>query len=174
MEEITMRKIITADVPVLSTMAKQTFFDTFTGTCTDEDMAGFLEHFYNEGALQKEIDEGIEYFFAERNQEPVGYLSFRDESPSFPEIKGSSAIEIKRFYVNKEHHGKGVAHAMMHFFLDHAKAQGYDVAFLGVWEFNFRAQKFYHKYGFISTEHRHDFPIGDTPQTDVYLIKFLS
>lgn len=174
MEEIIMRKIIAADIPALSGMAKQTFFDTFTGTCTDEDMAGFLEHYYNEGALQKELDEGIEYFFAEINREPVGYLSFRDEAPSFPEIKGSSAIELKRFYLNKEHHGKGAAHFMMHFFLDHAIAQGYDVAFLGVWEFNFRAQKFYHKNGFISSEHRHDFPIGGTPQTDVYLIKFLS
>ena len=174
MEEINMRKIIPADIPALSIMAKQTFFDTFTGTCTEEDMEVFLEQYYNEAALQKELDDGIEFFFAEISGEPAGYLSFRDEAPTFPEIKGSSAIEIKRFYVNKEHHGKGVAHFMMHFFLDHAIAQGYDVAFLGVWEFNFRAQKFYHKYGFVSTQHRHDFPIGDTPQTDVYLIKFLS
>lgn len=174
MEEISLRRIVSADVPALSGMAKVTFFDTFTGTCTDADMAGFLEYYYNEAALQKELDEGIEYFFAEADGQPVGYLSFRDEKPSFPEIKGSAALELKRFYVDKAFHGKGAAHTMMHFFLDHAAAQGYDVVFLGVWEFNFRAQKFYHKYGFLTSEHRHDFPIGDTPQTDVYLIKFLS
>lgn len=174
MEEITLRRITPADVPVLSKMAKETFFDTFTGTCSEEDMAGFLEHYYNESALQAQLEEGIDYFFAELNGHPVGYLSFKDETPEFDEIKGSTALELKRFYVDKEFHGKGIANVMMHFFLDHAVSQGYDVVFLGVWEFNYRAQKFYHKYGFVISGHRHDFPIGDTPQTDIYFLKFLN
>ena len=173
MDQISMRRITSADVPALSVMAKQTFYDTFTGTCTEDDMTQFLEYYYNETALLQEIEKGIEYFFAEFNGVPAGYLSFHDETPEFSEIEGSSALELKRFYVQKEHHGKGTAHTMMHFFLDHAVSQGYDVVFLGVWEFNFRAQKFYSKYGFLTTDHRHDFPIGGTPQTDVYLLKFL-
>ena len=174
MDKIIMRRITSEDVPALSVMAKQTFYDTFTGTCTDADMEEFLEYYYNEPALAKQLEEGIEYFFAEINHEAVGYLSFRDEQPDFDEIKGSSALELKRFYVNKEFHGTAVAHTMMQFLIDHAVAQGYDVIFLGVWEFNYRAQKFYSKHGFNLTSHRHDFPIGNTPQTDVYMIKFLS
>ena len=174
MDNILMRRIISEDVPALSVMAKQTFYDTFTGTCTEYDMEEFLEYYYNEPTLEKQLEEGIDYFFAEINGEPVGYLSFKDEQPDFEEIKGSSALELKRFYVNKEFHGTAVAHDMMQFLTDHAQSQGYDNIFLGVWEFNFRAQKFYTKYGFMLTGHRHDFPIGNTPQTDVYMIKFLN
>lgn len=173
MNELIMRRLTSGDVPALSVMAKQTFYDTFTGTCTEEDMSEFLEYYYNESALEKEMAEGIAYFFAEINDEPVGYMSIREERPGFPELEGRSALELKRFYVEKNFHGKGIAQGMMNFLLDHAATEGYDVAFLGVWEFNFRAQKFYLKYGFQISAHRHDFPIGNTPQTDVYLWKFL-
>ena len=162
------------DVPALSVMAKKTFYDTFTGTCTEDDMQHFLKKYYEEPILAEELNSGIEYYFAEVDGIPAGYISFKDETPDFPEIKGSSALELKRLYVLESFHGKGTAHVMMEFFMDHAVSQGYDVVFLGVWEYNFRAQKFYAKYGFKTSEHKHDFPIGDTPQTDIYLIKFLS
>ncbi len=174
MNEISLRRITSADVPALSVISKQTFYDTFTGTCTEEDMQGFLKQYYDEDILQKDLDSGIEFYFAEENGVPVGYLSFKDENPEFPEIKNSSALELKRFYVDKNFHGKGVANIMMHFLIDHAVGQGYDVIFLGVWEFNYRAQKFYSKFDFKATEHRHDFPIGDTPQVDVYMVKYFS
>ena len=168
-----MRRLTSMDVPALSVMAKQTFYDTFTGTCTEDDMKEFLEYYYNEASLQKEMTEGIDYFFAELNGCPVGYLSFREEVPEFAEIKGSHALELKRFYVLKDFHGRGIAQGMMDFYLAHASDNKYTLAFLGVWEFNFRAQRFYSKYGFEISGHRHDFPIGSTPQTDIYLWKFL-
>jgi diamine N-acetyltransferase len=174
MNEITMRRITLRDVPALSVLAKQTFCDTFTGTCTEEDMQDFLERYYNENTLAKEVeDKSMEYFFAMIDEEIVGYLLFADGKEDFAEIHGSTALELKRFYVSKEFHGKGTAHKMMDFFLGHAKAQGYDTAFLGVWEFNHRAQKFYSKFDFKLTNHRHNFPIGKTPQTDVYMWKSL-
>ena len=175
MEEITIRRLKPEDIPALSVISKETFYDTFTGTCTPADMEIFLEKYYNEPTLLRELkEEVLEYFFAETECKPIGYLSFRDENPDFNEIKGITALELKRFYVNKEFHGRGVAKQMMDFFIDHAVAKAYDAVFLGVWEFNFRAQKFYSKYGFKLTNYRHDFPIGNTPQTDVYMIKFLN
>ena len=48
MNEITLRRITLQDVPALSLIAKKTFFDTFTGTCTEDDMDHFLEKYYNE------------------------------------------------------------------------------------------------------------------------------
>lgn len=170
MVEITMRRITLEDVPALSFMAKKTFYDTFTGTCTEDDMNYFLEKYYNENVLANEVkDTSMEYFFAEINNEPVGYILFAAAQINFDEIKGSSALELKRFYVNAAYHGKGVAQKMMQFYLDYAVSKGYDVVFLGVWEHNIRAQKFYNKYGFIATSHTHDFPIGNTPQTDIYM-----
>ena len=165
-----MRRITLQDVPALSFIAKKTFYDTFTCTCTEDDMDDFLEKFYNENTLAKEVAvSAMGYFFAEIDGEIVGYILFSNGTQDFAQIHGSTALELKRLYVLEAFHGKGIAQQMMQFFLDHAKSQGYDNAFLGVWEYNLRAQKFYGKYGFVKTAHTHDFPIGNTPQTDVYM-----
>ena len=170
MHEIKMRRITFKDVPALSFIAKKTFYDTFTGTCSEDDMSDFLERFYNENTLAEEVaNDNFQYFFAELGEEIVGYILFSDGEVSFDEIKGSTSLELKRLYVLNEYHGKGIAHDMMNFFLDFARVQGYDTAFLGVWEHNIKAQKFYQKHGFILSSHTHDFPIGNTPQTDVYM-----
>ena len=132
MQEIKMRRITLKDVPALSFIAKKTFYDTFTGTCTEDDMNDFLEKYYNESTLAKEVaDSAMEYFFAEMEGEIVGYILFSNGTEDFAEIHGSTALELKRFYISKEYHGKGAAQQMMNFFLDHAKAQGYDTVFLG-------------------------------------------
>ena len=172
MYEIIMRRITLKDVPALSFIAKKTFYDTFTGTCTEDDMNDFLEKFYNENTLANEVaNTAMEYFFAELDGEIIGYILFSNDIETFAEIHGSTALELKRFYVVDAFHGKGIAQQMMQFFLDHAISQGYDTVFLGVWEHNLKAQKFYRKYGFVKTSHTHDFPIGNTPQTDVYMCK---
>ena len=35
------------DAAILSKLASQTFYDTFTGTCTDEDMRSFLQQYFS-------------------------------------------------------------------------------------------------------------------------------
>ena len=175
MSEIIMQKITLEDVSLLSEIAKKTFYDTFTGTCTEYDMQLFLDQYYNEIILAAELkNPAFEYYFAVENEKVIGYVLFSESNVEFDEINGSNALELKRFYISKEYHGKGAAHKMMDFLIDHAKAQGYDTLFLGVWEFNYRAQNFYKKFDFKLTSHRHDFPIGNTAQTDVYMWKSLN
>lgn len=172
--EITLRRLTLKDVPALSLLSKQTFYDSFTGTCTEADMQHFLDLYYNENTLAKEMeDEAMQYYFAEINDEAVGYILYKESDATFLGIKNKKSVELKRFYVLQNQHGKGVAQSMMKHFLDYAMQQKYDIAFLGVWEYNCRAQYFYAKYGFKPTDARHDFPIGNTPQTDMYLLKEL-
>lgn len=172
--EINIRRITTDDVAALSFLARQTFYDTFTGTCTEADMQGFLDEFYSGEQLGKELlDEETFCFFAEAGALPVAYLQFKEEYKNFPEIKKWKALELKRIYVLKEWQGKGIAQKLMDIFLDFAAENKYGAVWLGVWEHNARAQKFYEKYGFTDSGHTHDFPIGNTPQTDKWLWKFL-
>ena len=172
--QITIRRIRTDDVPVLAKMARQTFYDTFTGTCTEEDMQGFLDAYFNEQRLSTEISNPENrYFFAEVDGAPAGYLQFMEDYSGFPEMKKWKALELKRIYVPVEFQGKGIAQALMEFILDYAAENKYEVVWLGVWEHNLRAQKFYNKYGFVNSGHTHDFPIGNTPQTDFWFWKFL-
>ncbi len=61
----------------------------------------------------------------------------------------------------------------MHFVLQFAVDNKYDSIWLGVWEHNEKAKAFYQKWGFVDTGVTHDFPIGNTPQTDHWFIKSL-
>lgn len=172
--EITIRRIIVQDVAVLATIAQQTFYDTFTGTCTEADMESFLADYFNETQLAKEVGNPDDlYFFAEADGVPVGYIRFMEDYSSFPLMKQWKALELKRIYVLKEYHGLGIAQRLMDFMMDYANKNEFKVVWLGVWEHNLRAQKFYEKYGFVNSGHTHDFPIGSTPQTDCWFWKFL-
>lgn len=171
---IEIRKIDNSEVAQLSSIAKQTFYDTFVETCTTADMAGFLEENYNEEKLLSELNNlKYNYYFATINNQIVGYLLFAEEYTHLPLMQQWKALELKRIYVLQQYQGKGIAQAIMNFYLDFATKNNYEVVWLGVWEHNEKAKAFYAKYGFKDSGHTHDFPIGNTPQTDVWLWKFL-
>jgi ribosomal protein S18 acetylase RimI-like enzyme len=172
--EINIRRILPQDASTLAQISRQTFYDTFTGTCTEQDMQNFLEKNFNLAQVQKELSNDDDYYyFAEVEGKPVGYLRFMEDYTNWLVVKQWKALELKRLYVIKEYHGKGIAQQLMDFFILFAEQNKYQVAWLGVWENNFRAQKFYNKYGFVDSGYTHDFPIGDTPQTDKWFWKFL-
>lgn len=171
--QITIRKIEPSDAGALSVLAKQAFFDTFVGTCTTEDMDGFLEEYFNVPQLKKELEDTDSFnFFAEVDNQKIGFIRFKEDYESFPLMKKWKAIELKRLYVSKEFHGQGVAQQLIGLYMDHAKQNGYEAGWLGVWEHNIKAQKFYKKYGFEDSGNDHDFPIGNTPQIDKWYWKF--
>ena len=172
--QIIIRRVTINDVLALSVIARQTFYDTFAGTCSQADMQSFLDQFYSQKQLGKELMDAETYcFFAEVNGVPVAYLHFMEDYKNLPLIKKWKALELKRIYVIKEFQGKGIAQKLMDFILSFALQKKYEVVWLGVWEHNKRAQKFYEKYGFVNSGHTHDFPIGNTPQTDIWFWKFL-
>lgn len=172
--EITIRRIVLKDAPALAKISVHTFYDTFTGTCTVADMQLFLADYYNLAQVQSELsNEDDFYFFAEVNGQPVGYIRFMEDYSNLPLVKQWKALELKRLYVLKEYHGTGIAQQLMDFCITFAEQHTYQLVWLGVWEHNLRAQKFYTKYGFVNSGHTHDFPIGNTPQTDWWFWKFL-
>ena len=162
-----------ADATALSVVSSQTFYDTFTGTCTEQDMQSFLEEYFNLKQVQAELsNENDFYYLAESDGKVIGYLRFMEDYRNLPLMKEWKALELKRIYVSKEFHGKGIAQQLMDFAIQFATESKYEVIWLGVWEHNLRAQKFYGKYGFVNSGHTHDFPIGSTPQTDFWMWKF--
>ena len=100
-------------------------------------------------------------------------MKFKETYDNKKKKKKWKALELKRIYVLAGFHGKGIAQKLMDFFLDFATKKKYEAVWLGVWEHNIRAQKFYGKYGFEDSGYTHDFPIGSTPQTDKWFWKFL-
>jgi diamine N-acetyltransferase len=172
--EISIRRVLPGDEAVLSIIAKKIFYDTFTGTCTEEDMQQFLEQYFSEAQLAKELSNPDDFcFFAEAEGQPVGYIRFMEDYGGFDMMKQWKALELKRIYVLSDWQGKGIAQKLLDFYEQYAVANNYKALWLGVWEHNMRAQKFYEKNGFTNSGHPHNFPIGNTPQNDFWFWKFI-
>lgn len=132
-------------------------------------MQDFLDTFYNEGRITEELGNADDYtFFALHHDVPVAFLRFLNSPVPFPHDASQKPLELNRLYVDLPYKGQGIARELMNFFMDFAKTGSYTLLWLGVWEHNYRAQAFYRKYGFAPTPYTHPFPIGNTPQTDVW------
>lgn len=161
------RRCLPLDVWVLSALAKQTFFDTFVGTCSPDDMDHFLETYYSEPVLLEMLNNPVDFtFFLEKEGKAIGYIRFLEGTlPPFKDPTGK-ALELNRLYIDKAYLGQGLGQMLLDFYFQFAAENDYQFLWLGVWEFNFRAQKFYAKNGFEYTGLSHPFPVGNTPQTD--------
>lgn len=150
----------TEDRDLLVDLGRRTFYNTFVGTCTDEDMHLFLETSYAPAKVQAELEDPLSRFLLlEDATGPLGFTRLRGES--------GNRAELVRFYMEQRAIGTGAAHQLMQDTLDLARQSGYTQIYLGVWEKNFRAQRFYEKWGFAKTG-ENIFMVGTDPQVDWY------
>ena len=84
------------------------------------------------------------FFFAEEENKVIGYLKLNFSSAQ-TERQDPNAMEIERIYVLKEFHGSGVGQALYQKAIEVAKERRVPYVWLGVWEKNERALRFYKK-----------------------------
>ena len=172
--EINIKRATPEDAELISHLSKITFEDTFKGTCTDEDLQSFVEKAFCVADILNELkDEDDLYFIALYNNVATGYMRLKEDYTEYPAVKKYKALELKRIYVLKDYQSKKIGAALLALALQLATEKNYEVIWLGVWEHNEKAKSFYKQWGFIDTGDTHDFPIGNTPQTDTWLIKFI-
>ncbi|GJH39565.1 hypothetical protein RCZ04_01150 [Capnocytophaga sp. HP1101] len=82
-------------------------------------------------------------------------------------------MEIERIYVLKSFHGSGVGQELYQKAITVAREQAVQYVWLGVWEQNPRAIRFYEKNGFVPFD-KHVFVLGNDPQTDILMKKTLT
>jgi ribosomal protein S18 acetylase RimI-like enzyme len=163
---VTVRAATAGDAGVLAALAERTFRDAFGGSNAPADMDAHCARAYSEAQQAGEIaDPSMDTLVAETGDGTlVGFAMVR-EGPAPEVVRGPLPIELWRIYVDRAHHGHGVAQALMEASLDAARRRGGATIWLGVWERNPRAQAFYRKMGFdvVGT---HTFLLGSDPQTD--------
>ena len=151
-------------------MALKTFLDTFGPQNKPEDIAIHAAKSYTPEVQLAELqDPSLTYLIAEVDGEPAGFSMIgKPRSPAF--LKFDEPVELFRFYVDKEWHGKGVAPPMMEACEEEAIARGGKTICLSVWEYNPRAIRFYEKIGF-SKAGTHPYILGDDVQTDFVMVR---
>jgi ribosomal protein S18 acetylase RimI-like enzyme len=83
-------------------------------------------------------------------------------------LKTDNTLELERIYVLNEFHGKKVGQILFNKALQIAEQRKVDYLWLGVWEENHKALKFYMKNGFTAFN-KHVFRLGDDVQTDIMM-----
>jgi diamine N-acetyltransferase len=167
---VTIRELTQSDIPELRDLAIRVANDTFGHLNTPENMQAFLERDYAIESFKNEFNQpGSRYFFISDGDKTAGYLRLR-RTTEVEHLLGANTIEIHRIYVDHAYHGKKVGDQLMEFAIGIAKENKHDWIWLGVWEGNPRAQRFYQKWGFEKFS-EHDFFMGDEKQTDWLLKK---
>ena len=168
MNNISIIKAELHDIEKLQKIGRQTFFETFSESNSEENMQKYLDEGFSLEKLTTELtDTNTEFYFAVLDAEVIGYLKL-NFGESQTELKDNKALEIERIYVSKEFHGKNVGQLLYDKAIEVAKQKNADYVWLGVWEENQRAISFYKKNGFVEFD-KHIFKLGNDEQIDIMM-----
>lgn len=166
--ELKVNKATFKEISQLQSIGKLTFAETFSSENSEENMIEYLENGFSTEKLTAELnDQNTEFYLAEFNGKTIGYLKV-NAGESQTELKDKNALEIERIYVLKEFHGKKVGQVLYDKAIELAKDKNVEYVWLGVWEHNPRAIRFYEKNGFKAFD-KHIFKLGDDEQNDIMM-----
>lgn len=172
-DELTIRRAVAADAPVVAELARRTFTDAFAADSDPHDLALHCARSYGVAQQSAEIAHpGMVTLIAEVGGRPAAYAQVRRGTPP-PCVPDAQAVEIARFYADQAWHGRGIAQRLMRAALAQAREMGARTVWLMVYEHNHRAIAFYVKEGFREVG-RHNFLFGNSLELDRVLARPLA
>jgi ribosomal protein S18 acetylase RimI-like enzyme len=166
---IQIEKVSAINIDDLQKISRDTFYETFVTSSSEENMRLYLENNFSKEQLTKEFENSYsEFYFAIQENEVIGYLKI-NYSAAQTELKDDNSLEVERVYVRLNYHGKGVGQQLLDYAIQLAEQKNMQTVWLGVWENNQKAINFYKKNGFVTFD-QHVFMLGEEAQTD-YLMR---
>jgi ribosomal protein S18 acetylase RimI-like enzyme len=168
MDTIAIKGVTLTELDQLQQIGRQTFSETFSASNTEENMEKYLEEGFAKEKLTAELNNPHSaFYFAVLDEQVIGYLKLNLGS-SQTELQDDNALEIERIYVLQAFHGKKVGQLLYEKAMEIGRQKKVDYVWLGVWEENQRAIRFYKKNGFVEFD-KHIFRLGDEEQTDIMM-----
>ncbi|WP_042354734.1 GNAT family N-acetyltransferase [Bacillus rubiinfantis] len=161
------------DLAELQEISIETFNDTFKEQNTPENLTAYLQRAFHLEQLDKELSNRFsQFFFIYVDKELAGYLKVNtNEAQS--ENMGDESFEVERIYIRRKFQGQGLGRYLLNKAIEIANEKNKAKVWLGVWEKNEKAIKFYRKLGFVQNG-AHSFYMGDEEQTDLIMVKSLN
>ena len=167
-EPISVRRLDVNDVELLQQVSIQTFTEAFAEMNDPGNMAMYLEQSFSIPQLKSELqNQNSTFFLASQGDVVAGYLKLNTGTAQ-TEPLDAAAFEIERIYVTRQFLGEGIGQSLLEIAFSTAGQQEAPFIWLGGWEANYRAIRFYEKNGF-NTFGRHDFMLGNDKQTDILM-----
>lgn len=164
--ELTFRPCGKNDLKELLSVARSTFYHAFIADNTPENMRLYLDNTFNVNTFSEDLElENTEFHFAYLMDNVLaGYFKL-NRSDAQKGINDPEAIQLERLYVLKEFQRKKLGQQMLEKILEIARASGAKYIWLGVWEKNIPAIRFYERNGFVKFDEK-EFIMGTEKQTD--------
>jgi diamine N-acetyltransferase len=170
--KIKIRRAAAADAQLVSVLGTVTFYEAYFEQDDPHNLAEYIRESFAAEKVRAEIeDENTLFFIIFLDGRAVGYAKMRTDS-EHECVNNETAVELQRIYIVERVFGKGVGERLLNHCLETAKSKGFETLWLGVWEENRRAQRFYEKHGFrrVGTL---TFPYGEEVGTNFVLEKVL-
>lgn len=167
-DKIRIRQAVSDDAKLISVLAAVTFYEAYFEQDEAGDLAKYICESFEFAKISSELaDADSSFFIIYLNEKAVGYSKMRVNS-KIDCITDANSIELQRIYIIERVYGKNIGETLLNHCLKTAKEKGFSTLWLGVWEENKRAQRFYQKHGFTRVGSL-QFPYGDTVGTNFVL-----
>lgn len=143
-------------------------------TVTHDQLQAFLEADFSLQSILKDMSNPRKEYFVGTNaqNEIIGFVLLTQGTTEPCLETFADSVELQRIYVEETQHGKGIGRCLAAEAESVAKKMGFKHVWLGVWEENFKAQKFYKSLGYELVGD-HPFDVSGEVQTDLIMIKEL-
>ena len=171
-QKLRIKVACTNDTVDLSNLGRTTFTETYASHNNQENFQKYLQDSFSEASTREQLeDPGNFFLIAQLDDKMIGYAKLQENNKPFHD-KTINAVELERIYVLKDYQGEGVGKILLDDCLAFAQLRKYPVMWLGVWEENLDAIKFYQRQGFVVFGSQ-KFKLGDEEQNDFLMKKDL-
>jgi ribosomal protein S18 acetylase RimI-like enzyme len=169
---VIIRLVRPSEIEELLSLSRRTFYDAFERLNNKDDFEAYASVAFTSQKLSDELENPhSQFYFAIIGDEKVGYIKLNCSSAQ-TELQDDDAVEVERIYVLAGQQGKKIGNQLLDYAIDKAKVENKHFIWLGVWEHNQAAQRFYERNGFKAFG-SHKFWVGKDEQTDILMRKEL-
>jgi ribosomal protein S18 acetylase RimI-like enzyme len=163
--KIKLEPINIQQVHLLQKISIETFNLAFAEFNTKENLEAYYQIAFSIPSLNKQLqDPNCSFYFVYVDDQLAAYTKI-NIGESQTEIKAIESLEVERLYIYPQYQNLGLGKHILNEIMVQAIIANKTYLWLGVWENNHRAIKFYTQLGFKKFD-SHIYVMGDDPQND--------
>ncbi len=164
-KNVIFEKLSPADLHELKDISRKTFSDAFGAENNPQDLEAYLNTAFGEENLRMELLNPLsEFYFVKLEGETAGYFKI-NLGDAQTDLQEEDAMELERIYVTQKFQNQKIGQRMLDEVIEMAIQRKMRYLWLGVWEKNTAATKFYLRNNF-EFDGTHPYMVGSDKQTD--------
>lgn len=136
------------DASMVADLAAFTFREAWLEPGNEQDLERYVEENFNLDVIKKELSNAdITYLLVFAEDELAGYVKLqRNDQPEGYELK--KTVALHRLYIKAKFRNMKLGGALVEHSISLAEKEGFQSIWLGVWNENHHAIRFYNRFGF--------------------------